>query len=267
MRSTRALTILRGLFALAGAKQDDNRSRSQLVFRLRERHTVDRKIAGAGQGCVDDSRPFLWRTLLDLKLQLFPIGIDHGVDIVVALRSSVQTERQGVGIVGQVRGWASAIPGHVLAPEPATAQRRMTLAKRNHVLKETEDVGIFLELAPVQPACFVVLVVWIVISELRVQKFVAGAEHGSSVREHQQAAEILDLLAAQGENRFGRAFVAFLAAVPAVIAVHAIGVVVTIGLVMFVVVGDEIIEREAVVGSDEVHALKSMIGIGAVVGK
>ena len=39
-----------------------------------------------------------------------------------------------------------------------------------------------LELAPVQPSGFVVLVIRIVIAELRVQEFVAGPEHRDAVR-------------------------------------------------------------------------------------
>ena len=46
----------------------------------------------------------------------------------------------------------------------------------------------------------------------------------------------------------------FDATVPAVVVVGAILVVLAVGLVVFVVVGDEVTQREAVVGGDEVDA-------------
>ena len=44
----------------------------------------------------------------------------------------------------------------------------MSFPKTDHVLEETKYVLVLLELAPVQPSGFVVLVIGIVVAELRV---------------------------------------------------------------------------------------------------
>src|ERR1700758_3980366 len=143
----------------------------------------------------------------------------------------------------------------------------MTFTKRNHVLEETENVSIRLQLAPVQPSGLVVLVIGVVVAELRVQEFVAGPKHWDSVRKHQQAEKILYLLAPQGQHFMRRAFVAFVTTVPTVVGVGAILVVVAIRQVVLFVIGDEIVEREAVMRGDKVHALIGVIGIHAIIGK
>ena len=66
-----------------------------------------------------------------MELQLFPIRIDHHVDVIVVLRSTVQTECQAMRIVRQIDRWADAVPGDVLPPEPAPAQRGMIFPERN----------------------------------------------------------------------------------------------------------------------------------------
>ena len=64
----------------------------------------------------------------------------------------------------------------------------MGFSERNHTFEETKDVLIRLELVPVQPTDFVVLVVGIVVAKLRVEEFIAGSEHGDTIRQHEQAA-------------------------------------------------------------------------------
>jgi hypothetical protein len=71
--------------SLFSTNQDDNGSRSYLIHRLLQRQTVLGEIEGTRQVGVHNSRPIFGRTLLNLELQLLPIGIDHHLDIVVAL--------------------------------------------------------------------------------------------------------------------------------------------------------------------------------------
>src|SRR5437016_14131845 len=98
----------------------------------------------------------------------------------------------------------------------------MSFPERNHVLEETKNVRVRTQLAPVQPSGFVILVIGIVVAKLRIQEFISGSEHWSSVREKQQTAEILDLLSAQCQYVRCRPLVPFVAAVPRVVFVHAI---------------------------------------------
>src|SRR5205807_1432077 len=78
---------------------------------------------------------------------------------------------------------------------------------------------------------------------------------------------ILDLPAAQRQHLRCHSFVPFVAAVPTVVFVHAILVIVTIRPVALVVVRDEIVQGETIVGGYVVHALVGVVSIGAAVGK
>src|SRR5215469_6769445 len=97
----------------------------------------------------------------------------------------MQAERQAPGFWRQIDGTTRAVPADILAPESTAAQRGVRLPERNHFFEETEDVLIRLEATPVQPAGFIVLVVWIVVTELRVQELVAGPEHRDAIREQE----------------------------------------------------------------------------------
>src|SRR5882762_10009356 len=143
----------------------------------------------------------------------------------------------------------------------------MSFPQRNHALEETKNVRVRAHLAPVQPSRFIILVIGIVIAKLRIQEFISGSEHWSPVREKQQTAEIFDLLPSQSQYLRCRTFIAFLAAVPTVVLVHAILVIVTIRPVALVVVRDEIVQGEAVVGGYVVHALIGVISLCTAVGK
>src|SRR5208337_3943814 len=116
----------------------------------------------------------------------------------------------------QINRRTGSVPVDILPPEPAAAQGRMSFPKRNHAFEKTEDVLIPPELAPVQPSSFVVLVIGIVITVLRVQEFIPGPEHWDPVRQQQQAAEILNLLPAQRQHGRWRSFVSFVPTVPTV---------------------------------------------------
>src|SRR5215469_3744084 len=159
----------------------------------------------------------------------------------------MKTKCQAPGIWRQVDCRPNSIPGNVLAPEPAAAQRRMRLAERDHALEKAEYVLIFLELTPIEPAGFVVLVVWIVVSELRVQELIPRAEHRNAVREHEEAEEVFRLFPAKCQNLLGCALISFVSAVPTVIRVHTVTIVMTVFPVVFVVIRNEIVECEAVV--------------------
>src|SRR6201993_830704 len=137
----------------------------------------------------------------------------------------------------------------------------MGLPKRNHFFKEAEYVSIGLELTPIQPADFVVLVIRIIIAELCVQELIAGAEHWDAVREHEETEEVFRLFPAKCENLRGHVLISFVSAVPTVIRVHAILIGMAIFPVVFVVIRYEIVEREAIVAIDIVDRLKGMIGM------
>jgi len=98
-----------------------------------------KKSSGLGQSGVHDSLPLLCCSLLHIELQFFPVRIDHCVNVVISLRA-VQAECQAVRVVGQIDRGADAVPGNILPPEPAPAQRGMISSERNHLLEELENV-------------------------------------------------------------------------------------------------------------------------------
>src|SRR5208283_1676556 len=154
-----------------------------------------------------------------------------------------------------------------LAPEPAATQRRMRLPERNQAFEKAEYVLIRLELTPIQPADFVVLVIRVVVSELCVQEFVTSPKHRDAVREHEEAEEVLSLFPAKCQNLLWRALVSFVSAVPTVIRVHTVLIVMTVFPVVFLIVRNQVVEREAVVAIDIVDGLEGMIGMLAAVRK
>src|SRR5271165_1191767 len=119
----------------------------------------------------------------------------------------------------------------------------MKLTECDHAFEEAKYILIRLELIPIQPANFVVLVIRVVVSELCIQKLVTGPEHRDAVREHEEAEEVLSLFPAKCQNLRWRTLVSFVAAVPTVIRVHTVVIVVTVFPVAFAVIRNEIVER------------------------
>src|SRR5262249_43069517 len=155
------------------------------------------------------------------------------------------------------------VPIDIFPPKSAAAQRGVLLSEGNQALKKAKHILIGLELAPVQPAGGVVLVVGIVVAELGVEKLIAGAKHRCAIRYHEQAKEILDLFSPQSKHFSGCPFIPFISAVPAVVVICPVLVIVPICQIAFLVVSDEVVQGEAIVRSNIVDALIGVIGVGA----
>src|SRR5262245_23368816 len=112
---------------------------------------------------------------------------------------------------------------------------------------ETAEVAVSLKAAPVQPTDLVVLAIGVVVALLGAPGFVAHEQHGSALGKEQNGDEVLDLPAAQ---RFNRRVLGgtFHAAIPRVIVVGPVAVLLAVGLVVLVVEGNQVVEREAVMG-------------------
>ena len=140
-------------------------------------------------------------------------------------------------------------PGNIFTPETAATQRRVALAEGDHALEEAENILIGLELRPIEPSRDVVLVIRIIIAKLRIQEFISGSKHRGSVRQHKQAEEVLHLLPVQRQHLGRGARITLMSAVPAVVLVHSVLVILSVGPIMLLVVGDQIIQSEAVLPS------------------
>ncbi|WP_157467727.1 hypothetical protein [Edaphobacter aggregans] len=123
----------------------------------------------------------------------------------------------------------------------------MTLSECDHASEETEYVLIRLQLTPVKPSRFVVLVIGIVVTELGVHEFVPCPEHWDPIRQKQQTAKVFNLLSAEREHLGRYGFIPFMTTVPTVVFIHSILIVVTILRIVFAVIGDKVIQGEAVV--------------------
>ena len=123
----------------------------------------------------------------------------------------------------------------------------------DHARGELEEGLLLVGELPIDPRELVVLAVRVVVAALRSAELVAVADHRHSLREEKRRQEVAFLPLAQGIRR--RIVSCPLgAAVPAQVVAFAVAVFLEVCLVVFFVVADEIVEREAVVRGDEVDA-------------
>src|SRR5271167_2810027 len=96
--------------------------------------------------------------------------------------------------------------------------------------------------APVQPTDFIVLAVGVVVALLGARHFVASENHGNAMRDQQNGDKVLALTRAQFVNRRVIGW-PFDATIPTVVGVGAVGVVLAVGEVVLLVIGNEIVQR------------------------
>ena len=163
-----------------------------------------------------------------------------------------------------------AVPGPVRLPQEGVEAHALTLvlhvpqrSPRGQQAHEAVDVGVLLQERPVEPGGRVVVAVGVVVALLRAPDLVPHQDHGHAQRHQRESQVILHLAVAQPLDLgvLGRAFDA---AVPAPVVVGAVAVVLAVRLVVLVVVGDEVVEREAVVAGHEVDALLGLALLVAV---
>ncbi len=126
-----------------------------------------------------------------------------------------------------------------------SAEYGMPLAKVDHALHEGQQVTIFRLQIPVQPADFVVLAVGVVVSRLSMPDCVPRIQHGYALRKQKRCQQIPLLLGAQSLD-VGIVGGALYSAIPAAIVIVAVAIAFAVGLVMFFVVTNQILQGEAV---------------------
>src|SRR5581483_12234922 len=106
---------------------------------------------------------------------------------------------------------------------------------------------------PVEPGYFVILTVRVVVASLGPSRFIARQKHRHSLRQEQRSQEVSHLPRAQ---RVDARIVgwSFSAAVPRTVVVLAVPVLLAVRLVVLLVVGDQVSQRESVVAGDKVDA-------------
>src|SRR5580692_5411178 len=127
----------------------------------------------------------------------------------------------------------------------------MLFAKLDRGARELEQV--LIGLIPANPGDLTILAVGIVVAVLRAADLVATEHHRNALREHQRRDEVALLARAQRVylGIIGRAFGA---AIPRAVVAVAVAILFAVRLVVLVVVGDQVAQREAVVCGYEVDA-------------
>src|SRR5664279_1890197 len=121
-------------------------------------------------------------------------------------------------------------------------------------LHEPENVGVLGQQVPVEPTRIIVLTVGVIVAALTTPHLIAHNKHRHTERKHGRGEKALYLPVTQ-PLYMGIVRRAFDAAVPASILLPAITVVLAVFLVVLLVIGDEVVEGEAIVARNEIDAL------------
>ncbi len=136
--------------------------------------------------------------------------------------------------------------------EPLAAEHGMLAPHGQHPPHEVDLLDLCLAPAlPGKPGDLVVLAPRVVAAALAAAELVAAEQHRHALGEQQRRQEVALLARAQRVD-LRIVGLALHAAVPRPVVVRAVLVVLEVGLVVLLVVRDEVVQREAVVGGDEV---------------
>src|SRR6202035_4052520 len=131
-----------------------------------------------------------------------------------------------------------------------TAKDRMLSPETDELFSEIEKAFGLLVPAPIEPVERIILTIGIVVSQLGPGEFVPGIDHRYSLRQKQSSHQIAPLPSAESIYfRFVRR--AFGPAVPGIIIVVPVPVFFAVRLVVLVVVRNQVVQREAIVGGNK----------------
>ena len=201
-------------------------------------------------------------------------GVEHQVKIPIGLfvvsllfaTVEIAAERGPVAIpANRSATWlvpfdiGAAVPVVVSACQKTlAAEYRVCLAESDQASGEFEKGAVFLKQGPVEPAYFIVLAVSVVVASLCAPHFVAGKNHRHALAQEKRGEEVLDLAQAKA---FDCRIVAraLHAEIVAQVVVVSVPVILAVGLVVFLIVADQVVERETVVGGDEINRISGKL--------
>src|SRR5262245_16198069 len=152
----------------------------------------------------------------------------------------------------QPRDILDAANAAILKVLPAP-QRWLRASKVHELGGELQERPLFGVEVPIDPGQLVVLAVRVVVPVLRTTELVAVADHRYALREQECRQKVPNLTRAQRDDRRIARW-SFGAAVPAQVVAFAVAVVLEVGVVVLLVVADQVLQCEPVVRSDEVDA-------------
>src|SRR5581483_1088769 len=124
--------------------------------------------------------------------------------------------------------------------EISAAENRMALSQRNHTLRECEQIAIDVRRVPVDPADFVILTIRVVIPLLTMTDRISRQHHGHALRQEKRCQKISFL------PRTQRIYLRIIGwplnpAIPAAIVVGSVSIVFSVGLIVLLVVADQVL--------------------------
>src|SRR4051812_28405640 len=122
----------------------------------------------------------------------------------------------------------------------------------DQLANEAQELRVARGQVPVDPAHLIVLTPGVVITALRPQELVTRGQHWHPLRQEQRRQQILRLPPPESQD-FWVVCLPLDAAVPTVVEVRTIAIGLAVGLVVFLVVRNQVPEREAVVARNEVY--------------
>ncbi len=184
----------------------------------------------------------------ELEFERLPVGVEDQVHR-ESLRTEFNRERQAVGVVAPIRMVETdTVPGLRRSLDELVEAESLVFvlggaqqAPGHEQLHEAMQVGVLLEQRPIGPAHLIILAVGIVVATLGAADFVAHHKHRHPQRQECDREKVLHLSIAQAlDSRVVAG--TFDAAVPAPAVVGAVAVLLAVGFVVFVVIGDEVVE-------------------------
>ena len=127
----------------------------------------------------------------------------------------------------------------------------MFLSISNHKLKKFKQILILIQKTPVQPGNLIILTISIVIAKLGIAKFVTRQKHRRSPAAHQYGTGIADHPESQIQH-FRIIGLSFRPAVPASVIIGSIGIIPSIGFVMFCIIRIQIIQGKSIMTGQKI---------------
>src|SRR5262249_46643737 len=130
------------------------------------------------------------------------------------------------------------------------------LCKLDALAEELHDVRILLHRIPIEPADLIVLTICVVVSLLGSAEFVTAEHHRGTKREKQSTGVVFDELLSKLDDR-GVVRFTFDATVPRIVIIRAVLVVLEVGIIVFAVIRDQVVESKPIVTVDKIDAVVS----------
>ena len=203
-----------------------------------------------GQACAESGKPDLDR---------LPVGIDGHVDDIITDSPLFMSRKEDPQylvrpadhVVIGVRAAGDTVRKSAVGGLKRPADDGVLFAEGDHVPVKIEEVLVEAQIIPVEPGDLIVLTVAVVIAVLGIPEFIPRIDHGSPPAAHQDCDGIAHHFKAEGPDH-GIVRRTLDPAVPAAVVISAVHIVPAVCFVVFVVVGKQVVKREAVVAGDEI---------------